>query len=203
MTRLTSAQIPKAKDHICTFTAFQFRIVLPEGVSVATDEDGFTEVELSNRTSSRKHTLDCVLQTDGSYLVLCYSTNLSTFSGDQGTIMSINLDVDDIVEGDYVGEIRDVILTRKDKSEVKPENFDFLINVTTITSVESVSPESTLTVVGGNNQLTIKSDVDSTVNVYSINGLLIKRLNVTKGTITNEYMPTGVYVVNNKKVLVY
>ncbi|MBQ8736652.1 MAG: hypothetical protein IJY78_02330, partial [Bacteroidaceae bacterium] len=94
-----------------TFTGFQFHLYLPEGISVVTDEDGFSLVELSSRTSFRKHSLDCVLQPDGSYMVLCYSTNLSPFSGDNGSVMTITLKSDpSISSGDYSVVLKDVVL---------------------------------------------------------------------------------------------
>ena len=60
------------------FTAFQFNLSLPKGVKIA-EEDGHALVYLTNRTSLNNHTLECVKQTDDSYIILCYSTNLSTF----------------------------------------------------------------------------------------------------------------------------
>ena len=71
---------------------FQFDLYLPEGIEVTTDEDGYEDIYLSTaRTTERKHTLTAQQQTDGSWRVMCYSNNNSTFSGNEGEVCTIRV----------------------------------------------------------------------------------------------------------------
>lgn len=76
---------------------FQADLVLPEGVTVATAKDEFGDegpaISLGDRTSSANHSINCVRQADGSYRILCASTNNSVISGTIGTVFNITLDV--------------------------------------------------------------------------------------------------------------
>ena len=71
-------------------TGFQFDIVLPEGITVATDGDGFYLIALSEtRTTSKKTDFfSSALQTDGSVRVMCSSTQSYTFSGNEARDLS-------------------------------------------------------------------------------------------------------------------
>ena len=85
-------------------TGFQFDVVLPEGITVATDEDGFDLIELSEtRTTSRKTDFfSSVLQSDGSIRVMCSSTTSHTFEGTSGEVCTMKLNIGDgLANGDY------------------------------------------------------------------------------------------------------
>ena len=85
-------------------TGFQFDVVLPEGITVATDEDGFYLIELSEtRTTSRKTDFfSSVLQSDGSIRVMCSSTTSHTFEGTSGEVCTMKLNIGDgLANGDY------------------------------------------------------------------------------------------------------
>ena len=85
-------------------TGFQFDVVLPEGITVATDEDGFYLIELSeSRTTSRKTDFfSSVLQSDGSIRVMCSSTTSNTFEGTSGEVCTIKLNIGEgLANGDY------------------------------------------------------------------------------------------------------
>ena len=75
-------------------TSFQFDIKLPEGISFAVDEFGEADIEISeDRTNSRRHTVGSKKQEDGSLRVICYSSMNNIFSGNDGTVLNIPLDV--------------------------------------------------------------------------------------------------------------
>lgn len=95
---------------------FQFDLVLPDGITVAEDEDGILMVELSTeRTTAKKmNYFDSALQSDGSLRVLCNSTNGYTFDGNSGEVCTIIINVASGLGGDFDLTIRDVILTDPD-----------------------------------------------------------------------------------------
>ena len=85
-------------------TGFQFDIVLPEGITVATDEDGFYLIELSEERTTSKKTdfFSSALQDDGSVRVMCSSTNSYTFDGSTGEVCTITLNIgENVADGNY------------------------------------------------------------------------------------------------------
>lgn len=85
-------------------TGFQFDIVLPEGITVATDGDDFYLIALSEtRTTSKKTDFfSSALQADGSVRVMCSSTQSYTFSGNEGEVCTIQLNIaPNVADGNY------------------------------------------------------------------------------------------------------
>ncbi|MBQ9356988.1 MAG: leucine-rich repeat protein [Prevotella sp.] len=103
----------KMKNAQTNISGFQFDLMLPTGVTVEKDEDGFYLIELStDRTTARKHTVSAQQQTDGSIRVVCYSNNNSTFSGTDGNVLTMTLLVAaDAPTGETSIKLRDVVMT--------------------------------------------------------------------------------------------
>lgn len=82
-------------------TGYQFDLVLPDGFSVA-EEDGDYLIDLSSRTTYKKHSISYQDQADGSIRIVCTSLNNATFAELDGVVANITLNVDESVEaGDY------------------------------------------------------------------------------------------------------
>ena len=93
---------------------YQFDLYLPEGVTVATDVEGFPMVELSTeRTTARKTDyFDSSITPDGHLIVMCGSTKGYTFEGNDGEVALVTLDLaDNMEEGEYAIIMRNVALT--------------------------------------------------------------------------------------------
>ena len=98
---------------------YQFDLYLPDGVTVATDEDGFSLIELSTaRTTARKTDyFNSTLQADGSIRVLCGSSKGYTFEGTDGEVATITLNIDEnMEEGDHPIILKEVNLTDKNST---------------------------------------------------------------------------------------
>ncbi len=83
---------------------FQFDLYLPEGVTVATDEEGFPMAQLSTERTTKQKTdyFDSSFRPDGSLRVLCGSTKGYVFDGEDGEVALITLNISsDMEEGDY------------------------------------------------------------------------------------------------------
>ena len=83
---------------------YQFDLYLPEGVTIATDEDGFAMAELSTARTTAKKTdyFNSSPQADGGFRVLCGSSKGYTFSGNDGEVAVITLNIaQDIAEGEH------------------------------------------------------------------------------------------------------
>jgi len=85
-------------------TGFQCDVYLPDGVTAAQDEDGFYLMDISTeRTTSKKTDYsNSALQSDGGLRFMCSSTKSYTFSGNEGEVAYLIVDIDpDIEEGTY------------------------------------------------------------------------------------------------------
>lgn len=93
---------------------FGFDLYLPNGVTVAKDEDGFPMVELSTeRTTARKtNSFDAAFQSDGSLRVLAASTNGSIINGNDGEVCIITINIsNDMEEGDYPIQLKNIAIS--------------------------------------------------------------------------------------------
>lgn len=100
----TNVTVSVEMNNTVEATGFQFDIVLPEGITVATDEDGFYLIELSEERTTSKKTdyFNSVHQPDGSVRVMCSSTQSYTFEGTSGEVCTIELNIgEEVADGDY------------------------------------------------------------------------------------------------------
>lgn len=100
-------------NNVAEITGLQFDVFLPDGVTFAIDDDGYELIELvTERTTVRKHTFENTVQSDGSMRILCYSNSNAIFSGNNGAVLSMTLNVaEEMAEGDYVVDIKNIVLT--------------------------------------------------------------------------------------------
>lgn len=102
----------------------QFDLYLPDGVTVAKDEDGFDLIELSTeRTTVRKMDSFSSRQiSDGTYRVLINSSGGYTFDGEDGEVARVTVNIaDDIAEGDYPLILKDIVLVNKSSEGFETE----------------------------------------------------------------------------------
>ena len=98
---------------------YQFDLYLPEGVTVATDEDGFNLIELSTeRTTARKTDyFNSTVQADGSIRVLCGSSKGYTFEGNDGEVATITLNISgNMTAGGYPIILKEVNLSDRNST---------------------------------------------------------------------------------------
>ena len=91
----------------------QFDMILPEGIRVALDEEGFEMFSLSTaRTTARKmDSFSGVTISDGHYRVLINSTKGNTFDGTDGEIVQVVVNVASTVQqGDYPITFKEIVL---------------------------------------------------------------------------------------------
>lgn len=89
--QLTLSVCLKNQKPIATWNA---DLVLPEGVTIANDDFGDPKVSLSTvRTSSQRHQVSTVVMPSGTIRILCGSQTNKTFSGTDGEVVTITLDV--------------------------------------------------------------------------------------------------------------
>ncbi len=101
-------------------TALQFDLYLPSGVTIA-EEDGELLIDLADRTTYRKHSLAFRQQADGAMRITCSSNNNATFSGNEGTIINITLNVSSTIEEkEYVIAAKNIEISTKGGTAYNP-----------------------------------------------------------------------------------
>ena len=93
---------------------FAFTLALPEGVTVATDADGFPMAALSEeRTTSHKTDyFGSNIDADGNLRVVCSSSNGYTFDGNDGEVARITVNLaSTMTKGDYAILLKNVSLS--------------------------------------------------------------------------------------------
>ena len=93
---------------------FGFDLYLPDGVTIAEDEDGFSLVTLSNERTTEKKTnyFDSNIMDGGFLRVLASSTKGYTISGTDGEIVQIVVNIDkDMEAGDYPIILKEIALS--------------------------------------------------------------------------------------------
>ena len=112
--------LPIKMKNTCDISAYQFDLYLPEGFTVAVDEDGMEKIEVGSRTTSCRHVIDCAKQKDGSLRVIAYSMKNYNFENSDGDVAKITINVPSgIADGMYNVVLKNIVL-----STAKSEKFE-------------------------------------------------------------------------------
>jgi hypothetical protein len=98
---------------------FQFDLTLPAGVTPATYANGTIKCTLVNGRLAEgdQHTISVSQQADGSYRVLCGSLGNDVFTGNDGEVLTLTVNVaDDMTAGSYPIVLKNIKLTETDIS---------------------------------------------------------------------------------------
>jgi len=112
-------------------TAWQAELVLPEGITVATDSDGDPMVALSGtRTSSSRHGVSADVLSSGTLRILCSSQSNKTFTGTDGEVLTITLNkAEGVAAGDYPIKLKNQKLVEANETGHKVELVVSLLTV--------------------------------------------------------------------------
>ena len=173
------------------FNAMQFDILLPEGITIVPDE------------------LETTRRSKGFYIIgrgqRVMLSNLQDiiFTDAQGDVAYITVEAEpNLPEGIYNIGIENIILSTDKYSVVKAEDTSAVLEVANPTAIGEVTDEADLQVSLKENKLTIKAAKAERVNIYSTDGKKITTFNINAGETKNISLPSGVYMVNSKKVRV-
>lgn len=138
-----------------TMIAFEFRMRLPEGVTIAKDEDGDFAVT-KNSTRLGKHDLTVALDNDGRYHFLCYSNPIRNIKNNSGELLSIELVcAENVADGNYTGSIENVIFSDQDKNRIDLADCSFDVTIGTATIAGDVNGDTEISI----------ADVTALVNI--------------------------------------
>lgn len=140
-------------------TAMQLDIALPEGLSI-------TGLALTERNSS--HTLANATLTDGSERILVYSSDNSSFTGNEGAVLRLTFSADDSFSGEGLIGFNNISLVNGKMQTLKPANLSVKVG-SVITSIDRVY--SSLKLYTEHGSLVVESPVAQSVSITSINGI--------------------------------
>ncbi len=122
------------------FTAAQFDLSFEGGISVVTDGEYF-DIFLGSRTTSRNHSEpECNTQPDGSLRVVILSLKNKNFTGEEGDIANINLDVTGVADGEYKYTIKNIVLSDPQSKIKYPADVEGSLWVTA-TGIDSIAAD--------------------------------------------------------------
>ena len=127
LTAGTSTEVSISLNNSKQYAAFQFDMVLPEGVSVASSDNGLA-VSLTDRKSD--HELYAAKIADNTYRVLTYSPTNATITGTEGALLNITLSADEgIAGGEKTGKVENLVYSEADAKATTIDNMTFTIQV--------------------------------------------------------------------------
>lgn len=124
--------LPIEMNNVDAITGVQFDLYLPEGLLLAQDEYGDYNIELSERTTVRRHSVASRVMPDGALRVVVASQQNATFTGNSGKLLTLALyPQSNMEQGDYDVELRNIILTDPQETRYAAPDMKSTITVST------------------------------------------------------------------------
>lgn len=162
------------------FSAFQFDLVLPEGISIDKSENGNLLASLNNERID-DHTLSVSDLGSNTYRFLSFSMTSADFKDQEGPLIYLTIKVDaDESNNTKTASIKNQVFTTADGDQIYNEDFNFSIIVKDGAGIIKPNTES------------------KTYDIFDLNGRKIK-----SKVKTTEGLSKGIYIINKKKNIVY
>ena len=122
--------LPIEMNNVNAISGVQFDLYLPEGMLLSKDEYGDYDIQLSDRTTVRRHTVSARVMTDGALRVVVSSQQNYTFTGNSGTLLTLPLYPQSTMEtGDHDVELKNIILTDPQETRYAAPDMKSVITV--------------------------------------------------------------------------
>ena len=121
-------------------TLWQADLVLPEGVSIATDDFDDPMVYITGgRTTEARHAIATNTLPDGSIRILCSSSSNKTFTGNDGEVATITLNINkDMESGKYPVALKNILIVEADETRHSCDYEECMLDVTRSTGISSL-----------------------------------------------------------------
>ena len=128
----TQVTLPIALKNKHQITGFQFDLYLPDGVTIATNDRGKMIINTTSRMDG-SYTVTGN-QWNGFVRIVGYSGDSEAFTGSEGDILNITLDISNsIADGDYTIRLKDIVLSDVNNTEYHPVDVGAMISVSSYT----------------------------------------------------------------------
>lgn len=116
-----------------SFTAYQFELVLPDGMTIAKNENDKYLVAKGNRYSDDSHQVSIEDLGDNTFRFICVSLHNGIIDGTDGALLSVSLKASaEMAEGIYDASIRNIIMTTTDEKRFSSKDCLFTIETMTL-----------------------------------------------------------------------
>ena len=174
-----------------TYTAFQFDLVLPEGITLEKDEKGNVVFTKGNRYSGSR-SISITPHEGNMYRIVSASMKNNEITGNSGALLTVSLLADESLEKKtYTANIENVILTKPDESQLEARSSTININTKEVLYGDSNDD--------GNVNVT-----DAVVSINNILGRPSDKFNKTQADINRDHIVDifdvylGLNIVRNK-----
>jgi len=128
--------LPISLTNTQEIVGFQLNLHLPDGVSVAEDEEGEPLVTFSERTTDEQHFVATYKLASGAIRVVCSSDQNKVFAGNEGVVFSLMLNTDaDMAVDDYEVSVSDIVLSDKRSKTYEPNDVTTTLTITVLGDV--------------------------------------------------------------------
>lgn len=108
----SKAIIPVYMKNANSLTAFSFEITLPDDITIAKDASGRNLITLDAERKSATHSISSNITADKTIHVACLSLQSEAFSGNDGAVVNIAVDIDeDIPHGTYPIKLKNIVMS--------------------------------------------------------------------------------------------
>ena len=173
------------QNSLAGYTAHQFQLQLPPGVTLATDADGRVLWQPSLRYGDSAQSLyvasmDATPAEGTLYNIVCTSPAVSPIGQQEGTLLSLTLQAAaEAPLGVAEATLRRIVFADTDAREYAFDDVTFTVHVTMNTGIAA----------------TVADAVRRPVNVYNLQGQLVRR-----AAATLQGLPAGIYIVDGRKI---
>lgn len=177
-------EVPISVKNANNFTLWQADFELPEGFTVALDEEEEPMISITGgRTTYKNHAISSNTLADGSLRVMCSSPTNKEFKGNDGEVATIGLFVaPEVASGNYVIKIKKGLVVEANNTGHEVNDFEITVSVNGSTGINDISL------------------IDGKVNVYNVYGQVIKT--GVDASVATEGLSKGIYIVGNKKMII-
>ena len=189
-----NAQLALMMDNSKAYSAMQFDVELPAGVSI-------NDIRLNNERFSSSHAVVWNLISEGHVRVVVYSGQNSPIKNNSGSLLYLSLNVENtITTGDHTLTFNRIFLTDAQGNEDKIDELNGVLRVSTTTGLDHA--KGGFKIISGT-ELTIICDSDMPISIYSSDGRKVRDVQLSAGENRIADLPKGVYYINRQKALVY
>ncbi|MBQ4622261.1 MAG: Ig-like domain-containing protein [Bacteroidaceae bacterium] len=121
--------LPVVLDNESEISAFQCDVFLPQGITVALNEEEDLDVTLNSERATSSHSITARPQDDGCIRLAAYSSQSKKFKGNSGELFYLNLVTDADVEGEMSITLKNIICSTADAEEIAVPDVEALITM--------------------------------------------------------------------------
>ena len=181
------------------YTAFQCDIVLPEGLTVAEDDDNMPMVSICG-ANANNHIVQTNYVSNGALRLLVMSMNNSPFKANVNNVVNLTLEANAAIPGQKVINIDNVRLVNAE-SRLETVAASTQATVDIVEETTNINSMAGLKVSINNHVITVIANADTTLRLVSVDGK--QRVLTVKAGTNSFFIPqSGIYMLQGRKIVI-